>query len=116
MEIDFQDAAHPVVTPLDFDFSATGYALCIIDSQASHADLTDEYAAIPVEMKAIAAHFGKEVLSEVPEQEFYGAIPLLRQKCGDGRCCGHSIFIRRTGGCLRPVRRCGVGILTAFCR
>lgn len=83
VEIDFQDAAHPVVTPLDFDFSATGYALCIIDSQASHADLTDEYAAIPVEMKAIAAHFGKEVLSEVPEQEFYGAIPLLRQKCGD---------------------------------
>ena len=83
VEIDFQDTAHPVVSPLDFDFSATGYALCIIDSQASHADLTDEYAAIPVEMKAVAAHFGKEVLSEVPEQAFYEALPQLRQKCGD---------------------------------
>lgn len=83
VEIDFQDAAHPVVTPLNFDFSGTGYALCIIDSQASHADLTDEYTAIPVEMKAVAAHFGKEVLSEVPEQAFYEALPQLRQECGD---------------------------------
>ncbi len=83
VEIDFGDTAHPEITPLDFDFSATGYALCIIDSQASHADLTDEYTAIPVEMKAVAAYFGKEVLSQVPEAEFYAAIPALRQQCGD---------------------------------
>lgn len=81
--IDFFDSEHPVVTPLDFDFSKTGHALCIIDSRASHADLTDEYAAIPVECRAIAAHFGKEVLSLVPEQDFFAVIPLLREKCGD---------------------------------
>lgn len=83
VEIDFSDAEHPVITPLDFDFSATGYALCIIDSRASHADLTDEYAAIPTEMRAVAGYFGQEVLSQVPEQTFYAAIPALRQQCGD---------------------------------
>ncbi len=83
VEIDFFDAEHPVVTPLDFDFSKTGHALCIIDSRASHADLTDEYAAIPVECKSIAAHFGQEVLSQVPEAEFLAGLPRLREKCGD---------------------------------
>ena len=83
VEIDFGDVEHPVVTPLDFDFAATGYALCIIDSRASHADLTDEYAAIPVEMREVAGYFGKEVLSQVPEADFYGNLSALRQKFGD---------------------------------
>ena len=83
VEIDFGDREHPVITPLDFDFSATGYALCIIDSRASHADLTDAYAAIPVEMRSIAGYFGQEVLSQVPEADFYGSIAALREKFGD---------------------------------
>ena len=60
-----------------------GYALCIIDTRASHADLTDEYAAIPQEMKAVAGYFGKEVLTEVAESDFYAALPTLRQQFGD---------------------------------
>ena len=83
VEIDFGDREHPVITSLDFDFSATGYALCIIDSRASHADLTDAYAAIPVEMRSIAGCFGQEVLSQVPEADFYGSIAALREKFGD---------------------------------
>lgn len=81
--IDFLDKENPAIRPVDFDFAACGHALCIIDSQASHADLTDEYAAIPREIKAIAAHFGKEVLTQVPEADFYGQIPALRRSCGD---------------------------------
>ena len=81
--IDFFDKDHPVITPVNFDFASCGHALCIIDSQASHADLTDEYAAIPNEIKAIAAHFDKEVLTQIPEAEFFAAIPALRTKCGD---------------------------------
>ena len=81
--IDFLDKDHPKIQPIDFDFSSCGHALCIIDSQASHADLTDEYAAIPGELKKICAHFGKEVLTEIPEAEFYAAIPALRKECGD---------------------------------
>ena len=81
--IDFFDAEHPVVRPIEFDFSSTGHALCIIDSRASHADLTDEYAAITGELKTLCAHFGKDVLSQIPEEEFFAAIPALRIKCGD---------------------------------
>ena len=81
--IDFFDKEHPVIRPVDFDFSACGHALCIIDTRASHADLTDEYAAIPNEIKAVCAHFGKEVLSQINEAEFYAAIPALRTSCGD---------------------------------
>ena len=81
--IDFFDKEHPVIRPVDFDFSACGHALCIIDTRASHADLTDEYAAIPNEIKAVCAQLGKEVLSQIDEAEFYAAIPALRKSCGD---------------------------------
>ena len=81
--IDFGDKDHPVIEPVDFDFSSCGHALCIIDSQASHADLTDEYAAIPGELRQVCAYFGKEVLTQVPEAEFYAAIPALRKCCPD---------------------------------
>ena len=81
--IDFADPDAPLVEPLDFDFSATGYALCIIDSGADHADLTEEYAAVPREMKAVAGYFGKAVLTQVPETDFYAALPALRQAYGD---------------------------------
>ena len=81
--IDFFDKDHPQIKPVDFDFSTCGHALCIIDSGADHADLTDEYAAVPGEIKAVAAHFGKEVLTQIDEAEFYAQIPALRKKCGD---------------------------------
>ena len=81
--IDFFDKDHPVIKPVAFDFSVCGHALCIIDSGADHADLTDEYAAVPGEIKAIAAHFGKEVLTQIEEADFFAAIPQLRETCGD---------------------------------
>ena len=81
--IDFFCKETPVIEPVNFDFATCGHALCIIDTGADHADLTDEYAAVPGEMKAIAAHFGKEVLTQIDEKDFYQAIPELRKVCGD---------------------------------
>ena len=81
--IDFLDKENPVIEPVSFDFASCGHALCIIDSGADHADLTDEYAAIPGEIKAVAAYFGKEVLTQIDEADFYKAIPALRKACGD---------------------------------
>ena len=81
--IDFFDKDHPVIEPVDFDFASCGHALCIIDSGADHADLTDEYAAITLELKAVSTNFGKEVLTQIDEQAFYPAIPELRKQCGD---------------------------------
>ena len=81
--IDFFDKENPIIEPVDFDFASCGHALCIIDSGADHADLTDEYAAVPGEIKAVAAYFGKEVLTQIEESDFYAAIPALRKTCGD---------------------------------
>ena len=81
--IDFLDKDNPVIEPVDFDFASCGHALCIIDSGAEHADLTAEYAAVPGEIKAVAAWFGKEVLTQIDEAEFYANIPALRAACGD---------------------------------
>ena len=81
--IDFADPAAPIVTPIPFDFSSCGYQLCIIDSGASHADLTDEYAAITGELKAVCKVFGKEYLRDVPEAEFYSKIAEVRKAAGD---------------------------------
>ena len=81
--IDFADPSAPVIEPIAFDFASCGHALCIIDTRASHADLTDEYAAVTRELKAICAHFGKDVLRDVPQADFFSAIPALRAECGD---------------------------------
>ena len=81
--IDFAGPAAPVITPVEFDFAACGYALCIIDSGAGHAELTAEYAAIPNELKAVCRVFGKEYLREVDEREFYARIAEVRRAAGD---------------------------------
>ena len=83
VNIDFRAPGDPKIQKVDFDFASCGHALCIIDTRASHADLTDEYAAVPNEMNSICAYFHKEVLRDVDEDEFYAAIPQLRQRCGD---------------------------------
>lgn len=83
VEIDFHDPTAPVVHTVPFDFSKTGYLLCIVEVGDSHADLTEAYAAIPAEMGKVAAYFGKEVLSEVSASAFYQEIPALRKACGD---------------------------------
>ena len=83
VSIDFFEKEHPVITPVNFDFASCGHALCIIDTRASHADLTDEYAAIPMEIKQVCAHFGCQVLTQIDEEAFYAAIPALRLECGD---------------------------------
>ncbi len=77
--IDFNDPSAPIVEQIDFDFAASGYALCIIDSAGNHADLTADYAAIPSEMKSVAAFFGKDVLREVCADTFYENLRALRQ-------------------------------------
>ena len=81
--IDFADKENPEVRQINFDFAKSGYALCITDTHGSHSDLTPDYAAVPAEMKAVAAEFGKEVLREVDEAEFYARLPELRGKVSD---------------------------------
>ena len=81
--LDFRDTENPVVEKHSFDFEKAGYHLCITDTKGSHSDLTDDYVAVPAEMKAVAACFGKEVLREVDEKAFFSAIPDLHGKVSD---------------------------------
>ena len=81
--IDFKDPKAPVINKVDFDVSAAGYNLCIVNTGGNHADLTDDYASVPAEMKSVAAYFGKSVLREVDENEFYANIAALRDSVGD---------------------------------
>ena len=81
--IDFADPSDPKIDRIDFDLSAAGFTLCITDTKGSHADLTPDYAAVPAEMKSVAAYFGKSVLREVPEEDVMAKIPELREKLGD---------------------------------
>lgn len=81
--IDFKDSKTPVIEKVDFDFSACGHALCIVDTKGSHSGLTGEYAAVKEEMESVAAIFGKASLRSVPKDAFESKLSELRQSVGD---------------------------------
>ena len=81
--MDFANPYEPKVEKINFDFAATNHALCIIDTGADHADLTEEYAAITKELLAVCQKFGKRYLREIPETEFMKALPEIRGKVPD---------------------------------
>ena len=83
VNIDFKDTKNRVIKKVDVDFAKFSHSLCIVDTKGSHADLTPEYAAVPIDMKKVAAYFGKEVLREVDEDKFYANISDIREKVGD---------------------------------
>jgi len=83
ISIDFADNSAPIIDKVNFDFEKSGYALCIVDTGGSHADLTDEYAAIPAEMRNIAGHFGKSVMREVQREAVVTSAGKLRNLFGD---------------------------------
>lgn len=78
--IDFENPSAPAVEKINFDFEETGYALCITDTGGNHAALTDDYSDVFSELKSICSSFGKDYLRDIPEEEFYSAIPSLMQK------------------------------------
>ncbi len=81
--IDFKDPQKPIVNSVPFDFMATGFSLIITDTGGNHADLNEDYAAIPKEMKSVAQYFGKEVLRESSLEEVLENAMEIRKECGD---------------------------------
>jgi len=81
--IDFEDPSKPIVKKVNFDFTKTGFALVITDTGGNHADLNEEYASLPVEMKSVAKELGTNVLRDITLEEIVEAIPELRKKTGD---------------------------------
>ena len=81
--IDFKNPQAPVVEKIDFDFASAEHALCIIDTGADHADLTDEYAAVLGELKALCQILGEGELRSIPKMDFYSNIQRVREEVGD---------------------------------
>lgn len=83
VHIDFANTNDPVVNKVSFDMNKHGYSLCITDTKGSHADLTADYAAVPLEMKKVAAFFGQDVLLGISKEDILNNIEKLREQAGD---------------------------------
>ena len=81
--IDFNDTENPIIEKVPFDFNTCGHSLCIVDTGADHADLTDAYAAVKNEMQSVASYFGKSFLRELDYEDFLGKIKEIRKEKGD---------------------------------
>ncbi|WP_028590227.1 galactokinase [Paenibacillus massiliensis] len=81
--IDFANPATPVINPVPYNFRESGYSLVIVNTGGNHADLTEDYAAVPNEMKAVARLLGAEVLRDVTEEQIYANLKQLREQAGD---------------------------------
>lgn len=114
VHIDFADPEKPEVERIDFDMEAEGYRLCITDTKGSHADLTDEYAAVPREMKQVAGYFGKEVLRDVTAKEILAEIHNLRTAYGDRSVLRALHFICEDERVQKEVNALKAGEITDF--
>ena len=83
VHIDFEDEKNPITEKVMYDLSDNGYTLCITDTKGSHADLTDEYAAIPKEMKEIASYYKKDYLLGVTMDDILSDMSELRNRFSD---------------------------------
>jgi len=83
IEIDFYNPKKPIIKKIDFDFLSTGYKLIVVDTEVNHSDLTEDYAAIPKEMRQVAKYFNKEYCSELSLEELLSEIKPLRKKVSD---------------------------------
>ena len=80
---DFNDPQNPVVEKIDVDLSDSGHTLCVVDTGGNHANLTQDYADITLECKAVSNMLGVEFLRDADEKKFYDNIAVIREKCGD---------------------------------
>ncbi len=92
--IDFEDNSNPIVDPIAFSLTDKGYSLCIVNTGGNHADLNDDYASVPYEMKAVAHELGSDALRGYTEADIIARIPELREKLGDRAVLRALHFVR----------------------
>ncbi|MBR3876183.1 MAG: galactokinase [Clostridia bacterium] len=107
--IDFEDNENPVVESVKFSLADAGYSLCIVNTGGSHAGLNEDYASVPAEMKAVAAHFGKPYLRGLTEADILSAVPYLRRRTGDRALMRAIHFVRENDRveCAREALKSG---------
>ncbi len=114
--IDFEDAERPVIEPIDASLSEKGYMLCIVNTGGNHADLNEDYASVPAEMKAVAARLGREVLRGLDEKELLAHAKEIRESLGDRALLRAIHFLRENERVLAAKDALTAGDISAFFR
>ena len=112
--IDFADPKNPIAERITFDLTKAGYSLCIVNTGGSHANLTDDYAAVPAEMKAVAKCFGKPVLRGLTEMDIIGKAAEIRKTVGDRAILRAIHFIRENARVERMLTALANGNIEGF--
>ena len=92
--IDFNKEKYPIVEPIDFSLTKAGYSLCIVNTGGNHADLNDDYASVPAEMKSVAKLLGGDVLRGLTEEDLVKNLKNLRRLVGDRAILRSLHFLR----------------------
>ncbi len=116
VKIDFQDPDSPRIESIDFDFESSGYVTLVVDTGGSHADLTDEYASIPREMREVAAQFGREVCRQISEDDILGMLSEVRARVGDRAVLRALHFLRESRRVEQQVEALRRGDMPRFLR
>ncbi len=98
--IDFENPEEPLIEPMPISLSDYGYSICLVNSGASHADLNDDYASVPSEMKAVAKLLGRDVLRSLTEEDILKNITNIRRIVGDRAVLRALHFLRENGRVL----------------
>lgn len=114
ISIDFKDTAEPVVEQVKLDLSKLGYCLAVVDTGGNHADLTEDYASVPQEMKAVAAQLGKTVLREITMEELLANAGRLRKTVGDRALLRAMHFINDNARVAKQIDSIKSGDFDAF--
>ena len=108
VHIDFADPKNPIIEPINFSLADEGYSLCIVNTGGNHANLNDDYASVPYEMKSVAAYFGRDVLRGITEADIIANLSVLREAVGDRAALRAMHFVReneRVGVTASALRR-----------
>jgi len=114
--IDFENPQQPRLEKIEFDFASENYSILVVDTGGHHADLTDDYAAVPREMKAVAVQLGKNFCREISRTEILNNIQQLRAHAGDRAVLRTLHFLDENERVDRQVAALRAGDFAAFLR
>lgn len=81
--IDFKDPKNPLVESLPFELDKHDLCLCIVNTGGNHADLNEDYASVPNDMKNVARFLGVDFLRNSSKEKLMEKALEIREKLGD---------------------------------
>ena len=101
--IDFKNPKQPIIRKVRFNFSRQDYSLVFVNTGASHADLTEAYAAIPNEMRSVAKSFEQENCRDISFPDLMSKMGEMRAMTGDRALLRAYHFLKENDRVLEEV-------------